>query len=256
MGIGEQNYLRDLSRLHHGVTIFDERISAMVRQGSRGAGGGDEFGEVGEEPEPFNLAKLSAILSNGNFSLASLRAFRESLVSRMGEAYMNFANEEFETLQELREDSALGGHAEQCAFAITAVLDSFANQFEELVDQNNFTVEFLLEFSDELGLPEQTKGEQEPLADIRMARLSEGTGKPPNGIRVGDDEIRTADEVLVHTDFVNQIAQVAGDLISKTSSSESSRVIEHEIFSVSEEHEYAYGKAIFPSNVSEGEARL
>lgn len=256
MGIGENDHFCELSRLRLGVIMLDERISAMVLQGSRVVGGDDEFVEVGEEAEPLNPMKLSALLSEGNISLASMRAFRESLVARMHEVYMSFANKEFGTLHELREDSALGGPAEQCAFAVTAVLDSFASQFEEQVDRNNFTVEFLLEFSDELGLSDQAKGDQEPLVDIGVARLSEGIGKPSNGIRVGDDEIRIADEVQVHTGFINQIAKVAGDLISETSSSESSRAIEQEIFSVSEDREYAYGEAIFLSKVTDGEVRL
>lgn len=162
MGIGENDHLCELLRLSRGVIMLDERISAMVRQGSQVVGGDDEFGEAGVEVEPLNLTNLSALLSVGNISLASIRAFRESLVARMHEGYMSFANKEFETLHELREDSVLGGSAEQCGFAVTAILDSFASQFEEQVDRNNFTVEFLIEFSDELGLPDQAKGGDEP----------------------------------------------------------------------------------------------
>lgn len=256
VGIVETDYFRELSTLHQAITLLDERISATVQQGSRVAGDVDEFGEVGVEGELLHLPRLSAILSEGNIGLASMRPIREVLVGRMHEVYKCFADMEFETLHELREDSALGGPVEQCAFAVTAVLDSFASQFEEQVDRNNFTVEFLLEFSDELGLSDQAKGDQEPFVDTGVARLSEGLGKPSNGIRVGDDEIRIADEVQVHTGFINQIARVAGDLISETLSAESSRAIEQEIFSVSEDREYAYGEAIFLSKVTEGEVRL
>lgn len=256
MGIGENDHLCELLRLSRGVIMLDERISAMVRQGSQVVGGDDEFGEAGVEVEPLNLTNLSALLSVGNISLASIRAFRESLVARMHEGYMSFANKEFETLHELREDSVLGGSAEQCGFAVTAILDSFASQFEEQVDRNNFTVEFLIEFSDELGLPDQAKGDQGPLVGLGAARLSEGIGQPCNGIRFGNDEFRIANEVQVHTDFINQIAKVAGDLISKMSSSERSRAIEQENLSVSEDREYAYGEATFLSKVTDGEIRL
>lgn len=255
MGAGEDNYFFELTRLHHGVTLLDERISAMSWTGSRGVDGGDEFSEVGGEGEPLNLKKLNAILAEGYFALTSLRTYRESLVARMRDVYQNFADARFESLSELREDSSIEGPAERCAFVITAILDSFATQFEEHVDGNNSTLEFLLEFSDELGLPDQAKGDQEPRAGLGAVRLSEGIGQPCNGIRVGKDEFRIVDEVQAPTEFINYIAGAAGGLISEASSSERSQVVEREIFSVSEECEYEYGEAVFPSELGDDRNR-
>lgn len=135
MGIGENDYFFEISRLHHGITMLDERISAVSLRWQRGAESDDEFDDLGKEAGLLNLMRLSAILSKGNVVLSSMMSFRASLVEKMRDVYQQFADKEFETLSELRDDSPLGAPADQCAFAITAVLDSFPSQFEEHVDQ-------------------------------------------------------------------------------------------------------------------------
>lgn len=247
MGIGENDYFFEVSRLRRAITMLDERISAVSSREEQGVESDDEFDEIKKDSGSLNLMKLSRILSEGNVVITSMKAFRGSLVSRLRETYQNFADKEFEGLYELHEDSALGGPAEQCAFAITAILDSFVSQFEEQVDQKNSTVELLLEFSEELGLPDQAMGDQEPLSGLGAVRLSEGIGSPCNGIKAGNDELRIVVEAHAVTEFINQMAAAAIDLISEAVSSESSQIVGSEIFSVSEDREYAYGEVEFPS---------
>lgn len=239
MVIGENEHFLVVSSLHQGITLLDQRISSISSQRAHTV----------ERDGPLNLKKLDTILSEGNASPASMKAFRELLVSRIDTAYMNFVREEFESLDELREYSVAGDAAEQCAFAITAVLDSFTSQLEEHTERNNSAVELLLDFSDELGLADQAKGGQEPPLGLGVVRLSEGVGTPCNGIRVGTDELRVVDEAQSVIEFINQITAVALNVISEVSSSERFRGVEREIFSVSEDCEYAYGEAIFPSKV-------
>ncbi|WP_098731290.1 hypothetical protein [Brevibacterium epidermidis] len=168
--MAENDYFFKISRLHRGITMLDERIvAAPWREPQRGEKD-DQFGELDLVSGPLNLMKLTRILSEGQVSLASMKAFRESLVAKMRQAYQNFANQELESISELQAGSALGGLAEQCAFAITAVLDSFTSQFEEHIERKNSSVEYLLEFSDGLGLPEQSKGDPEPLSGLDMVR--------------------------------------------------------------------------------------
>lgn len=229
--------------------MLDEHISAVSSRRQRAAESDDMFAEVSEDAVPLNLLKLSRILSEENVTLASMNTFRDSLVATLREVYWNFADREFESLDELREDSVVGDAAEQCAFAIIAVLDSFTSQLEEHIDRNNSAVELLLDFSEELGLPDQAKGGQEPPLGLGVVRLSEGVGTPCNGIRVGTDELRVVDEAQTVSEFINQMTAVAHNVISEVSSEERSRVVEQEIFSVSEDWDYAYGEAIFPSKV-------
>lgn len=176
-----------------------------------------------------------------------MKALRESLVAKMQQAYQNFADQELESLFDLREESALGGLAEQCAFAIVEVLDSFASQFEEHVDQKNSIVELLLEFSVDLGLPDQAKGDPEPLLGWGMVWLSDRIGTPCNGIRVGNDELRAVDEAQVVTGFINDITAATGDLIAEVAAAECTQTVASETFSVSEDREYSSGDAVFPS---------
>lgn len=246
MVIGENDYFFEVSRLRRAITMLDERISAVSSREKRGVESDDEFDSIVNDSGPLNLIKLSRILSEGNVVLTSMKAFREWLVSSLRETYQSFAEKEFEGLYELHEDSVLGGPAEQCAFAITAILDSFVSQFEEQVDQKNSTVELLLEFSEDLGLPDQAKGDQEPLSGIGAVRLSDRIGAPCNGIRVGNDELRIVDERSAVTEFINQMIETAIDLVSEAVFSESSQTVESEIFSISEDREYAYGEAEFP----------
>lgn len=231
--------------------MLHERIAAAQWREPLHVENDDKFGELDTVSGSLDLMKLTRILSEGHVSLASMKEFRESLVEKLRDVYQQFADKEFESLSELREDSALGGPADQCAFAVTAVLDSLANQVEEHVDRKNCTVELLLEFSNELGLPNQADGEPEPPSGSGMVRLSEGIGAPCNGIRVGNDEIRIVDEAQTVTELISQIAEVAKDLVRATSSSERSHALEHEIFSVSEEREYSYGEAVFPGKVGD-----
>ncbi|AZL06212.1 hypothetical protein CXR24_11955 [Brevibacterium aurantiacum] len=247
MGTCENDYFFEISGLHRGIIMLDEHISAVSSRRQRAAESDDRFAEVSEDAVPLNLTKLSRILSEENVTLASMNTIRDSLVARLREVYWNFADREFESLDELREYSVVGDAAEQCAFAITAVLDSFTSQLEEHTDRNNSAVELLLDFSDELGLPDQAKGVQVPPLGLGVVRLSEGVGTPCNGIRVGSDELRVVDEAQTVIEFINQIAEVARNVISEVSSSERFRVVEREIFSVAEDCEYAYGEAIFPS---------
>lgn len=249
MGTCENDYFFEISGLHRGIIMLDEHISAVSLRRQRAAESDDRFAEVSEDAVPLNLTKLSRILSEENVTLASMNTIRDSLVARLREVYWNFADREFESLDELREYSVVGDAAEQCAFAITAVLDSFTSQLEEHADRNNSAVELLLDFSDELGLLDQAKVGQEPPLDLSVVRLSEGVGIPRNGIKVGSDELRVVDEVQTVSEFINQMTAVAHNVISEVSSSERSRVVEHEIFSVSDDCEYAYGEAIFPSKV-------
>ena len=228
--------------------MLDERVDAAPWREPQHVENDDKFGELDMVSGPLNLMLLTRILSEVHVSSASMKAFRESLVGRMDEVYQSFAGQELESLSNLREEPALGGPAEQCAFAVTLVLDSFARQFEGYVERKNSTVEYLLEFSDELGLPEQAKGDPEPPSGLGVVRLSEGIGTPCNGVRVGSDELRAVDEAHAVTKLINQMTVLVGDLIREAVSSERSQAVEREIFSVSEEREYAYGKAVFPSN--------
>lgn len=247
MGIDENDYFFEISRLHGGIAMLDERIPSVSISIQRIAESDEAFEEMGREPGLLNLMTLRRTLSKGNVGFVSMIELRDSLVSRMREVYQMFADQEFESLSDLREDSALGGPAEQCAFAVTAVLDSLAKQFEEHVNRKNCTAELLLEFSNELGLPNQVNGEPEPPSGSGMVRLSEEIGAPCNGMRIGNDEIRIIDEAQTVTEFINHIAEVAIDHIRSALSSERSHALEHEIFSVSEEREYSYGEAVFPS---------
>ncbi|KAB1950072.1 hypothetical protein [Brevibacterium linens] len=246
--MAENDYFFKISRLHRGITMLDERIVAAPWREPQPGENDDKFGELDVVSDPLNLMKLTRILSEGQVSLASMKAFREPLVAKMRQAYQNFANQELESISELQAGSALGGLSKQCAFAITAVLDSFTGQFEEHIERKNSRVEYLLEFSDELGLPEQSKGDPEPLSGLDMVRLPGGSGTPCNGIRVGGDEVRKIDEAQAFTEFVNQIAATASGFIGEASSSERAQTMERETFSVSEGREYSYGEAIFPSN--------
>lgn len=144
MGIGENDYFFEVSRLHRGIIMLDERIDAAPWREPQHVENDDKFGELDLVSGPLNLMLLTRILSEGHVSSASIKAFRESLVGRMDEAYQNFADQELESLSNLREEPALGGPAEQCAFAVTLVLDSFARQFEGYVERKNSTVEYLL----------------------------------------------------------------------------------------------------------------
>lgn len=251
VGLEENRYFFEVSRLNRGITKLDERIAAAQWREPLHVENDDKFGELDTVSGSLDLMKLTRILSEGHVSLASMKAFRETLVEKLRDVYQQFADQEFQSLSELREDSVLGGPAEQCAFAVTAVLDSFANQFEEHVDRKNCTVELLLEFSDQLSLPDQSKGDPEPLSGSGMVRLSDGIGAPCNGMRVGNDEIRIVDDAQTVTEFINEIAEVASDLICAASSSERSHALEHDTFSVSEEREYSYGEAVFPNKVGD-----
>ena len=251
MGLEEYDYFFEVSRLHRGIAMLDERIAAASWQEPHHVENDDKLGEIDTVSGPLNLKKLTRILSAGQVSLASMRAFRESLVRKLNEAYRMFADQELESLSNLREESTLGGLAEQCAFAISVVLDSFVNQFEENVERMNSTVDYFLEFSEELGLPVQAKSGPEPFSGSGVVRLSGQNGEPCNGVRVGNDELRTVDEAQAVTKFISQITVVADDIVRKSSSSERSSVVEHEIFLVSEEREYAYGEAVFPSRAGD-----
>ncbi|MCD1287780.1 MULTISPECIES: hypothetical protein [unclassified Brevibacterium] len=146
--MNENECFFEVSRLHRGIAMLDERIAAAPWREPQHVENDDKLGELDIASGRLNLMKLTRILSEGHVSLASMKAFRETLVEKLRDVYHRFADQEFQSLSELREDSVLGGPAEQCAFAVTAVLDSFANQFEEHVDRKNCTVELLLEFSD------------------------------------------------------------------------------------------------------------
>lgn len=247
--MNENECFFEVSRLHHGVAMLDERIAAAPWREPQHIANDDKLGELDTVSGPLNLMKLTRILAEGQVSLASMKAYRESLVTRLDEAYQRFADHELGSLSNLREGSALGGQAEQCAFAIVAVLDSFTSQFEEHVDQKNSTVELLLEFSDEHGLPDQAKGDTEPLLGLGVVRLSEQVGAPCNGIRVGKDELRVVDEAHAVTEFINNITAAAGGLIREVASTERAHTVASETFSVSEDRDYAYGEAVFPSKV-------
>ena len=251
MGMEVNEYFFEVSRLHRAITMLDERIAAAPCWEPLYVENDDKLGELDTVSGPLSLMQLTRILSEGQVPLASTRTFRESLVAKMHQAYQNFAEQELESLSNLREESALGGLAEQCAFAISVVLDSFVNQFEENVERMNSTVDYFLEFSEELGLPVQAKSGPEPFSGPGVVRLSGQNGEPCNGVRVGNDELRTVDEAQAVTKFISQITVVADDIVRKSSSSERSSVVEHEIFSVSDEREYAYGEAVFPSRAGD-----
>src|SRR5699024_12030049 len=74
--------------------------------------------------------------------------------------------------------------------------------------------------SDELGLPDQAKGVQVPPLGLGVVRLSKGVGTPCNGIRVGSDELRVVDEAQTVIEFIDQIAEVARNVISEVRSEE------------------------------------
>lgn len=249
--MSENQCFFEVSRLHRGISMLDERIAAAPWREPQHAENDDKLGELDTASGPLNLKKLTRILADGRVSLASMKALRESLVAKKHQAYQNFADQELESLSNLREQSALGGLAEQCTFVISAVLDSFTNQFEEHVERRNSTVEYLLEFSDELDLPDQAQGAPEPFSVSGVVRLSDQIGGRCNGVRVGNYELRTVDKVQTVTKFISQMTAAADDIVRKSSSAERSSVVEHEIFSVAEDHEYAYGDAVFPSRAGD-----
>lgn len=239
-------YFFELSSVLRMLVKLDDRIAVMERQETEAGRCNARFRGTDEGMAASNPASLGEILSDGDLVLTSMRAWRKSLVSSFRDIYMKFAKGEFEKLHELHEVSPLGGLADQCAFTVTALLGSIAKQYEELVDRRNSTVQWLLELSDELGFPDQANGNQEPLTGMGAVRLSEGIGKPNNGIRVGGREIRSVDEKQVETDFIMRVADEMRGLVDSITSSARTEAKEWEIFSVDEEQEYVHNESVPP----------
>ena len=236
----------ELSGLRRALIKLDDRIAEMERRETEAGRRNARFRGADKGVAASSPTSLGAILSEGDLILTSMRVWRKFLVSSLRDKYMKFADGEFEKLHGLHEASPLGGLADQCAFTVTALLDSIAKQYEELVDRRNSSVQRLLELSDELGFPDQSSGDQEPIAGMGAVRLSEGIGKPNNGIRVGDREIRIVDEKQVETDFVMRVAQEIKGLVDSITSSARTEAKKWEIFSVDEEQEYVYNESVPP----------
>ena len=63
----------------------------------------------------------------------------------------------------------------------------------------------------------------------------------------GNDEVRIVDETQTVVEFINQIAVATSDFIGEVLPSERAEPMESETLSVSEEREYSYGEARFPT---------
>ncbi|MEL7584963.1 hypothetical protein EZE58_09335 [Brevibacterium sp. LS14] len=236
----------ELSGLRRALIKLDDRIAEMEREDTEAGCHNARFSGANKGVAASNPTNLTAILSGDDLILTSMRAFRESLVSSLRDIYVKFANREFEKLHELHMVSPLGDLADQCAFTLTALLDSIADQHDEQVDRRNSTVQRLLELSDELGFADPADGDQESLAGLAAVRLVDGIGKPNKGIQVGDREVRGVDEKQVETDFVMRVAQEMKGLVDSIALSASERAKEWEIFSVDKDQLYVYSESIRP----------
>ncbi|WP_211979095.1 hypothetical protein [Brevibacterium sp. W7.2] len=246
MGADGNEYFLELSRLSHALSEVDDRLAAMEREQPESGCCSVHTWGTEDNVESCNPASLSVNPSEGDLIRTSMNTFRDSLVSNFRDIYFKYANSELERLCEIHEDSPLGGLADQCAFAVTSLLDSIARQYEAQVEIKNSTVQRLLEFSDDLNFPVQAKGGLQPQSGIGAVLLSEGPDKPNNGIRVGDREIKAADEKVVNTEFITRIAKESKKLVEEISLSQSARAMEREIFSIDEHQEYLYQESIRP----------
>lgn len=93
MGLEENKYFFEVSRLHRAFTMLDERIAAAPCCEPLHVENDDKFGQLDTVTGPLNSMKLTRILSEGQVSLASMKALRESLVAKMHQAYQNFADQ-------------------------------------------------------------------------------------------------------------------------------------------------------------------
>lgn len=87
----------------------------------------------------------------------TLREQNAAVLADYRPVYLNFADEQAHVLDDRREWSPIGELATQCGFVVTAVLDSFFSEFEQVIDCHNATVDHLLIFSEALDLADQSK---------------------------------------------------------------------------------------------------
>lgn len=93
------------------------------------------------------LVWRSSGLDEANFEprrvAESLRAHRDKLLPEYRRAFLSFAEEQIRVLNDLSEESQLGGLSEQCGFVVAAILDACFAEFREALDHHNTVVGYL-----------------------------------------------------------------------------------------------------------------
>lgn len=145
----------------------------------------------------------------------SLRAQRDNLLPEYRRTYLSFAEERISVLDELREESPLGGFPEQCGFVIAAILDSCLAEFREALNHHNTVVGYLLEFSEPLKVADQSNGDQEPLTGLGTVRVAEELGAENSGIRVEAEELKFINVDSACRQFVGNLVQSVTSIVNQ-----------------------------------------
>ena len=198
-------------------------------------------------PPPVLIWRSSGI-DEANFEprrvAESLRDQRDKLLPEYRRAFLSFAEERIRVLDDLREESQLGGLSEQCGFVVAATLDACFAEFREALDHHNTVVSYLLEFCEPLEVADQSNGDQEPIIGLGVVRLAEELGAENSGIRVETEELKFINVDSACRQFISDLIQSVSSLLSQ--------ICEREIANIKREAvptrggcEYVFGDSLW-----------
>lgn len=187
----------------------------------------------------------------------SLRDQRDKLLPEYRRAFLSFAVERIRVLDDLSEESQLGGLSEQCGFVVAAILDACFAEFREALDHHNTVVSYLLEFCEQLDVADQSNGDQEPIIGLGVVRLAEEMGAENSGIRIGSDELKFINADSACRRFISDLVQSVSSLLSQICDREVARV-KRESDPARADCEYVFGDSLWrqPTDHSSGIAEV
>lgn len=194
------------------------------------------------------LVWRSSGLDEANFEprrvAESLRDQMDKLLPEYRRAFLSFAEERIRVLDDLSEESQLGGLSEQCGFVVAAILDACFAEFREALDRHNTVVSYLLEFCEPLEVADQSNGGQEPIVGLGVVRLAEEMGAENTGIRIGSEELKFINVDGACRRFISDLLQSVSSLLSQICEREIAN-IEREAAPTRDECEYVFGDSLW-----------
>lgn len=198
-------------------------------------------------PPPVMVWRSSG-LDEANFEprrvAESLRDQRDNLLPEYRRLFLSFAEEELIILDDLREQSQIGGLPDQCGYVVAAILDSCFAEFREALDHHNTVVSYLLEFSEPLKVADQSNGDQEPMTGLGVVRLAEELGAENSGIRVETEELKFINVDSACRQFISDLIQSVSSLLSQICEREIAN-IEREAAPTSDGCEYVFSDSLW-----------
>lgn len=179
----------------------------------------------------------------------SLCAQKGKLLPEYRRAYLSFAEERIRVLDDLREESQLGGLSEQCGFVVATILDSCLAEFRKALDHHNTVVSYLLEVCSPLGFADQSQGDQEPIAGLGVVRLAEELGAENSGIRVESAELKFINVDSACRQFISDLIQSVGSLLSQIREREIAN-IKRESDPTGDDGEYVFGDSLWKQSTT------